>query len=78
MFDADHSMDFSIEITQFTHFVIVTPQDKRVQELRQMGSVAEKLLHAKELKDEGNQLLTAARWADHGLTMAAGFIGQEE
>lgn len=43
-----------------------------------MGSVAEKLLHAKELKDEGNQLLTAARWADHGLTMAAGVIGQEE
>ena len=55
-------MECSIEITRFTSFVIVA-QDKRVQELRQTGSVVEKLAHAKELKDEGNQLLTAARWA---------------
>lgn len=45
----------------FQNTIFHGEQDKRVQELRQMGSVAEKLLHAKELKDEGNQLLTAAR-----------------
>ena len=69
-------MDVSVEITEF---LIVSPlppcfspQDQRVQELRQTGSVAEKLVHAKELKDEGNQLLTAARpMGSDGLMAAA-------
>eukprot|EP00434_Breviolum_minutum_P012707 symbB.v1.2.011201.t1/scaffold718.1/size169569/7 len=58
----------------FQNTIFHGEQDKKILELRKNGSVAEKMSHAKELKDEGNNLLKLARKP----TPSAGYGPSEE
>jgi len=56
----------------FQNTIFHGEQDKEVQRLRKSGSLSEKMAHAKELKEEGNNLLKSSR-----RPISAGYSGPD-